>query len=370
MSTVVVVIGFVAGLLLLARLRTPSTLGVSPVTGATVSVIIPARNEEISLPHLLGSLYGQEGLHPEVIVVDDGSTDATAAVAGETGARVLQAAAPPTGWLGKPWACHVGADAATGDVLVFLDGDVVLEPDGLARIVTAHTTLAKDGLLSVQPFHRTERAYEQFSLYPNLISMMATGHFAVHRSFAAPMAFGPCVVSTSEAYRAVGGHAAVRGEVLEDLHLGRAFARADRPVRCLAGGSAVSFRMYPDGPRQLVEGWTKNLAGGAALVRPLSLVLSVWWVTASVSAAIEGISWAVQAASGRPTGWLPLLLFALMAAQLTVLARRIGSFRWWAGPAFPLLLSGFLVLLVRSAVQRSLRRRVTWRGRVIHLGRA
>lgn len=370
MSTIVVISGFAAGLLLLVRLRTPRTLGLHPNVSRPVSVIIPARNEEASLPHLLRSISAQGLAAAEVIVVDDGSTDATAAAVRNAGFRLIEAPAPPPGWLGKPWACQVGADAAVSDLLVFLDSDVVLEPDGLARLVQAHAAIAGEGVLSVQPFHRTERNYEQLSLYPNLISMMATGQFAAHPALAAPMAFGPCVLTTAVAYRAAGGHAGVRGEVLEDLHLGRAFGRAGRPVRCLAGGSAVSFRMYPDGPRQLVEGWTKNLAGGAALVRPLSLVLSVWWVTASVSAALGGLGEAVRAGSGRPAAWLPLLLFTLMAAQVALFARRIGSFRWWAGPLFPLLLGGFLVLFVRSAVHRSLRRRVTWRGRVIDLGRA
>lgn len=364
------VLGLGAGIVLLACLRTPTAAGNPPITSSSISVVIPARNEQASLPHLLESIRAQDLAPNQVIVVDDSSTDATAALATAAGVQVIGAPTPPKGWLGKPWACQVGADAAIGEMLVFLDGDVVLGPDGLARLVQAHRRLAGDGVLSVQPFHRPVAIYEQLSLYPNLISMMASGQFAVGSALAAPMAFGPCVVTTSEAYRAAGGHAAVRDEVLEDLHLGRAFEAAGRRVRCLAGGSAVSFRMYPNGLAQLVEGWTKNLAGGAALVRPVSLVLSVWWVTASVAAGVGGIASATGAAVGRPTMWLPIALYAVAALQVTLFARRIGSFRWWIGPLYPLLLAGFFLLLLRSAFHRSFRRQVTWRGRSIRLGRS
>lgn len=366
--TVVISVGVLAGFVLLARRRRIPVVTAS--TLVSVSVVIPARNEASSLPALLGTLRTQTLVPHEVIVVDDGSTDPTASLAIEGGARLLSAPPPENGWLGKPWACQLGAAEADGEVLVFLDADVILEPTGLARVVEAHQSLAPDGVLSVQPFHRTRRVYEQFSLYPNIVMMMASGHFAAARSLATPLAFGPCVVASVEAYRAVGGHAAVAGEVLEDMHLGRAFARAGRTVRCLAGDGAVSFRMYPDGVRQLVEGWTKNLAGGTVLVRPLALLLAVWWVTASAAAAIGGIGWALRMATGRPASWLAPLLWWLVAAQVAVFARRVGSFRWWVGPFFVVPLAGFLMLMVRSAAHRTIRRRVMWRGRVIPVGQS
>lgn len=367
MTTALVLVGMVAGLVLLARVRTLPTL-TAPGGTAAVSVVVPARNEETSLPNLLASLRCQDLVPRQVIVVDDGSIDATANLAVDGGVELISAPPPEPGWLGKPWACQLGANAATGDVLVFLDSDVVLEPDALGRLVEAQRSLAPDGVLSVQPFHRTRRAYEQSSLYPNLVTMMASGHFAAIPDLATPMAFGPCVVTTTEAYRAAGGHAGVASHVLEDLHLGRAFARAGRPVRCLAGGSTVSFRMYPDGPRQLTEGWTKNLAGGTVLVSPAALVLSVLWVTSSVSAGVGGIDWAMREATGRPASWLAPLLWVAMAAQVRLFARRIGSFRWWTGPLFAIPLAVLLILMTRSAVHRSIKRRVMWRGRVIPLG--
>ena len=94
---------------------------------ASVSVVVPARDEEQTLPALLRSVAEQLPEVHEVVVVDDASRDATAAVARAGGARVVPAGTPPPGWTGKAWACHTGAAATTGDLLLFLDADTVLD---------------------------------------------------------------------------------------------------------------------------------------------------------------------------------------------------------------------------------------------------
>lgn len=358
---VLTVAGLLVGFLLVADLRTPT--GTS--APATVSVIIPARNEQGSLPGLLASLRDQTLRATEVIVVDDGSTDATAAVAKAAGATVIRAPALPEAWIGKSWACHVGSLQARGEVLVFLDADVVVAPDGLDRIVASWQAAAPDGLLSVQPFHTTRHAYEQLSAYPNLMALMASGAGAPGRRTWSPVAFGPCLVTARDAYRAVGGHEAVAGEVIEDVHLARAYGAAGRPVHTLAGGSALSFRMYPAGLRQLVDGWTKNLAGGPRLVSALPMVASVAWVLASIVVASDLAQALVALAVTGELRWTPIAGWAVASAQLVVLLRRVGRFAWWAAPAFPLLLAGFVALFVRSAVHRSLRHTVRWHDRAV-----
>jgi 4,4'-diaponeurosporenoate glycosyltransferase len=218
--------------------------------------------------------------------------------------------------------------------------------------------------LSVQPFHTTVRAYEQLSAYPNLVAAMATGAFTPGRRAWSPVAFGPCLVTGADTYRTVGGHEAVAGEVIEDLALARAYGAAGRGVRALAGGTAISFRMYPGGPRQLVDGWTKNLAGGPALVSTVPLVGAVLWILATVAAASDAIGALVGA--GPPSERLgAFVVWALASAQVAVLLRRIGRFAWWAAPAFPLLVAGFVALFCRSALHRTVHRSVTWHDRSI-----
>ena len=97
-----------------------------------LSIIIPARNEEQNLPVLLCSINAQTVKPPEVIVVDDGSTDRTAEVAREFGAAVIASKPLPDGWRGKTWACQQGAQAATGDLLLFLDADTWFAADNSA----------------------------------------------------------------------------------------------------------------------------------------------------------------------------------------------------------------------------------------------
>ncbi|WP_421117947.1 glycosyltransferase [Aquihabitans daechungensis] len=360
-SEVLTLVGLLLGFVLVSDLRRPRSNRES--VPAAISVIIPARDEERSLPHLLESLARQTLQPREIIVVDDGSTDATAAIASAAGATVVAAPPLPDGWVGKPWACQNGADRAEGGVLVFLDADVVLAPDGLDRIVGSWQHEAPEGLLSVQPFHRTDEAYEQLSAYPNLVAMMASGAFAPGRRSWSPVAFGPCLVTSRSAHRAVGGHRAVAGEVIEDIHLARVYGAAGLPVHALAGGSAVSFRMYPGGLRQLVDGWTKNLAGGPRLVSGLPMLGAVAWIVASVVVASDLVrSLGAVVTTGEIDG-TPLVLWAFASAQVAVLLRRIGRFAWWAAPAFPLLLAGFVALFLRSTFLRSIRRSVRWRDR-------
>ncbi|MEQ1787709.1 MAG: glycosyltransferase [Acidimicrobiales bacterium] len=257
-SAVLVAAGWLAGTLLLWRVRTPPPVPVpGAAAGASVSVVIPARDEEGNLPRLLASLAAQTEPPLEVLVVDDGSTDGTAAVARAAGYGVIEPGPPPAGWLGKPWACQAGVEEQQSVPGGGIDADTWLAPDGVARLVAAHASGAAGGLLSVQPYHRVERAYEHLSAVCNVVPIMASG-MARPGAARASVAFGPCLLTEADALEAVGGFAGVAGEIVEDAALARAFLKAGRPVHCLGGGSTVSFRMYPDGLRSLVEGWRRT----------------------------------------------------------------------------------------------------------------
>ena len=144
-------------------------------SNASVSIIIPARDEETNLARLLESLADQDLESLEVIVVDDQSADRTAGIAEEFGYRVIRSSTPPDGWLGKPWACWQGARAAKHDTLLFLDADVVLKPGALARLMTTFT--AEEGLLTVQPYHMMQKNYERLSAIFNIIAMAGVNAF-------------------------------------------------------------------------------------------------------------------------------------------------------------------------------------------------
>ena len=333
-----------------------------------VSVVIPARDEEQTLPALLESL--RELPVAEVVVVDDDSADRTSAVALAGGARVVVAArARPDGWTGKAWACHTGAEATTGDLLLFLDADTVLAPSAVAGLLVLHET--HGGLVSVQPTHRVVRPYEQLSAYFNAVALLASAAFT-GRGTRRPMAFGPCLLTSRDDYERVGGHRAVRGEILDDVRLARAYDRAGLPVTSVVGGDTLSMRSYPGGLGQLVAGWTKNIASGASAASPVASVATVLWICAHHVVAVGAGTAVVDAATGDVRGW-PVLGWALawltLSAQLRGVLRVAGTFRWWTWALFPLPLLAFDVVFARSALLTVVRRSVRWRGRPVDLRR-
>lgn len=356
---------------LMADLRTlPRADVATSATAASVSVVVPARDEEQTLPVLLRSVAEQLPEIREPVVVDDASSDATADVARAGGARVVPADTPPPGWTGKAWACHTGAMATTGDLLLFLDADTVLRPGALARLLAAHAR--HGGLVSVQPHHDVVRPYEQVSAYFNAVALMASAAFTRRGRVAAnrvPMAFGPCLLTSREDYVRVGGHEAVRADILDDAALAGAYHRAGLPVWCAVGGDAVRMRSYPGGLSQLAAGWTKNIASGAADASPSTTAATVAWICAHHAVAVGAILSLVVALAGRG-GWLvtggPVLwtvAYVVVALQLRWVLRSAGSFRWWAWALFPVPLLAFDLIFARSLALTVVRRSVPWRGR-------
>ncbi len=369
-TLVVCAVAWVLGWWALGRLRRLSDVAPAEVDGAApsggrVTVVIPARNEELSLRGILGDLDRERPADCRVVVVDDHSTDATAAIAESFPfVEVIPAPDLPDGWTGKCWACHTGASAveataADDDVIVFLDADVRLEPGALGRL--SSELRRRGGLVSVQPFHSTDRPYEQLSALFNVIGVMGTG--AGGRG---PVtgAFGPVLATSVGDYRTVGGHASVCDEVVEDLALAARYQQAGLGVDVLTGAAAIRFRMYPAGVRQLVEGWTKNFASGAGATRPGRLLAVIAWIVGMSSAAtalLDGVRGNVPLAIG-------VTLYALFVAQLAVMFRKVGSFGLLTAALYPLLVVFFFGVFARSTWRTHVRHSVEWRGRKIAVG--
>jgi 4,4'-diaponeurosporenoate glycosyltransferase len=280
--------------------------------------------------------------------------------------EVVPAPPLPDHWTGKSRACHTGAahaeplggddGTAPDEVVVFLDADVRVGREALARVVGERD--ARGGLVSVQPWHQTERPYEQLSCLFNVLAVMGT---AMGSRGGVTGAFGPVLVSSWSDYDAVGGHAAVHADIVEDLALARNFRDAGLPVEVLEGGHDVRFRMYPGGLRQLVEGWTKNFAVGAGSTRLLRLAAIVLWVTC-LGSAVFSLEDALR-------GELPLLtgvtLYLAFVAQLAVMFRQVGSFGVLTALVYPVALLFFVAVFVRSLWRTHVRHSVTWRGRAV-----
>lgn len=330
-----------AGFFLLPRLRPCQEAGgLESVPG--VSVVIPARDEEHNLPALLGSLAGQSARPREILVVDDGSTDRTAEVATQLGARVIASQPLPAGWRGKTWACHQGAQAASGDLLCFVDADTWFEAGGLARVLACY----RGGAFSVGPWHAVRKPYENLSLFFNLNMVAGT---------VPDRLFGQMLLVAREDYQRVGGHAAVRGRILENFQLAQQFSAAGVRVRSVAGRGAIAFRMYPGGIGELVAGWVKGFASGAGQTPRATLWLMVAWMSALMTAPIGGL------AGGEPLAFG--VLYLLCAVQVGWFGRRVGGFRWYAALLYPVPLGFFFVVFALSSLRAG--KAVTWKGRKI-----
>lgn len=232
-----------------------------------ISFLVPARNEAGVIGETVARLLAQPEAD-EVIVLDDHSTDGTAEIAraaagGDPRLRVIPGADLPSGWLGKNWACHQLAQAATGDLLIFTDADVAWQPGSLAALLAAVDGMDAE-MLTVWPTQQTVTWGER--LVVPLMALVVHAYlpiWGVHHSpyalFAA--ANGQCIAIRRRAYDRIGGHAAVRDNVLEDVTLARLLKAAGLRLRMVEGNHWITCRMYRNWP-EVRDGYAKNILKG------------------------------------------------------------------------------------------------------------
>jgi len=245
-----------------------------------------------------------------------------------------------------------------------LDADTCVKKGGLRDIVD--TYLKTDGIVSVQPYHKTKRLYEQLSVFFNIIMMGAMGPFTVMGDLIKPIGlFGPCVVMRKAYYFESGGHTAVKGEVVEDLALGERLKKHNLPIHCYGGRGTISFRMYPNGIKELVDGWSKGFATGASRACIPLLVAIIAWIGSGISATVCAIG-AISAMHNTAIMWWALAYLAF-AIQVQWMAFRVGTFKFYTALLFPVSLIFFIMVFFRSIFLVAIKRSVMWKGVAISL---
>ena len=246
-----------------------------------VSIIVPARNEEASLGDCLQSLLTQAGVRYEIIVVDDGSTDRTRAIAEScSNVRVISPGLLPKGWTGKNNAVVAGAAIARGEWLLFTDADTVHLPGSLARALAEAKEHGVD-MLSYSP-EQIAGSFAEKAVMPMVFAELAAEYPPARvrdESSEIVAANGQYLLVRRARYELAGGHAAVAREILEDVALAKTFRRAGLRVYFRYGGDAVCTRMYRNWG-QLREGWTKNLALLFPHALRRAVMLTGWWLCA------------------------------------------------------------------------------------------
>jgi 4,4'-diaponeurosporenoate glycosyltransferase len=348
-------VGLPAGFLLIRRV--PACQPDRAYNATSLSIVIPARNEENNLPRLLQSITASAVLPAEILVVDDASTDNTGPIAQSLGATVITSANLPTGWTGKAWACHQGAQHAIGDTLLFLDADTFFVEGGLDRLVARWLSERDRRLvLSLLPFHAMSDEYEQLSLFFLILMAAGAGGFGF---VSAPRVFGQSLLIAKETYLAAGGHAAVRGFVLENLNLSHLIRASGGRTLCLGGRGTLHMRMFPEGLVQMSDSWTKAFIHGATTSSAFVLASAVVWISALWSTVLLLI---VPQDYGRFGLTFVYVVFGL---QLMWIARQLGSYRFLACMLYPLPLAYYCAVFGRSTARRAMRRKTVWRGREV-----
>ena len=347
-------VGLPAGFLLVRRVPNCPVAKTSSET--TVSIIIPARNEAQNLPHLLKSIASADN-HVEVLVVDDDSTDDTAAVAMDLGAKVLRSAPKPSGWTGKCWACFQGAQCATGELLLFLDADTSFQPGGLDRVISTWTHAANtDAVVSVLPYHAMKAPYEQLALIFNILMAAGAGGFG---AVAAPRLFGQSLLLSRSLYFKAGGHAAVADVVLENLRWAGLLRQFGAKIICLGGQGTLHMRMFPDGLGQMSRSWAKAFVQGPSDSGIAVLVVSIVWISSLCTATLLLLL-------HHDYGRLSLaIVYLLLGLQTTWIARRLGSYRALTTLLFPIPLAYYCIVFGGASARALLGRKTLWKGREV-----
>jgi chlorobactene glucosyltransferase len=330
--------------------------------------VIPARDEERSIEAAVRSHLSQAYPDFEVIVVDDQSTDQTggvlAALAREDPRlKVVKGSDPPAGWLGKPHALWIGARAASGRLLLFADADVIYQRDALALAVTFLEDSGAD-LVCLLPRVETVGFWEG-ALMPYLLGAYFLGPgFLTNsdriRSVAAGGGSGNLI--RRDAYDRVGGHAAIRDSVIDDIHLALRVKNGGGRTRTVRAEDLVSVRMYR-GFREVFDGFTKNVA--YAFTGPFGLAFlfqnAVGTALTVVPAAVlvAGLTGAPVTASDFRLAAAGYGLFVLAQSSMAIaLAHPV-----WPSVTHPIMSAVWAAIICRSFYHRIIRRRLIWRGR-------
>ena len=337
-----------------------------------VSVIVPARNEERSIRSCVESICASDYPDFEVIVVDDRSEDGTLAMARGIVANrarrlvVVEGEALPDGWFGKPWACAQGARAAQGAVLLFTDADTIHTPELLGRAVAG---LAQDesDALTLMGSQLMETFWERV-IQTHMFMLMILRYPDLRRSrprsrWRDAIANGQYIMFERGAYEDIGGHEAVRREVVEDQGLAQTLCKAGKRLTVREAEGIFATRMYRS-LDELIEGWSKNVAlasrqglppWAAPFIMPFAILTgALLWI-------LPPVVLILSIAGLGPTAWAG---WASWITGLSVGAWAVSSRRFGVPPFYGLFypLGAAMVgyIFLRSWIRGG---RVEWKGR-------
>ena len=326
-----------------------------------VTVIIPVRNEEDNIGRLLEELIHQNFPIARIICVDDCSTDNSSIIIKNYPVTLITVGQKPEGWIGKSYACHLGARQAKTELLLFVDSDVSLKPGALQQIIKAYANNRRP--LSVLPYHEMVAFFEQQSLFFNLVQAGSNGVSLIKAGIHAGL-YGPVILIDKQTYETIGTHETIRQSIVDDVALGHLLNKSGVPFDLYLGGDLISYRMYRN-TRDLYQGWIKNYATGAQYAPPWLSVLTFLWIASLLSVTIM-IARSVMGGFPQQSGWA-LLFYLVWLYELNRISLKIGNFKKWVLILFPGYIVIFVIVFLISLLKKVLKLPVVWKNRKIRV---
>ncbi|GAC1416274.1 MAG: glycosyltransferase [Acidobacteriaceae bacterium] len=337
----------------------------------SVSILIPARNEEAGIAAAVHAALASAGVDVEVVVMDDSSTDRTAEIVRQIAAtnravRLEQAPDLPAGWNGKQHACWALANSARHDLLCFVDADVRLAPDAALRMA-AFLTGTGSQLVSGFPRQITVTWLEQLLL--PLIHFILLGYLPVPQMRSNPSSAyaagcGQFLLADRAAYFASGGHAAIRATMHDGIKLPRLLRTHGFRTDIADLTPLAEVRMYTTAP-QVWNGLAKNAVEGMAApatIVPASILLVLGQIAPFLLLRLAvlhrlGVAATVATIAAVIAAWLPRLL-AVVRFRQPILSAVL----------HPLGILTLVVLQWYALLRTFTGARVTWKSRAYTAG--
>ena len=345
---------------------------VPPANPPLVSVVIPARNEARNIERCLRSVLSNDYPRFEVVVVNDGSTDATGDIAQsiaatDNRARVIETQGLPEGWFGKQWACETGAHATSGEIILFADADTTQSSDLITRSVNAMLRRNAD-LFSVLGRQELGTFWERL-IQPQIFTIMSvryggTDSITRSRFVKDKIANGQCLFVRRSTYEEFGGHSLVKSHVADDMMLAQRYFARGRRVVLEEGIHQLSTRMYTS-LGELVRGWGKNVFAGGRDSVPFGLFGRLLFPLLLLSAPLFNLVPAVVLIASVVAPVSSALLLWAVIAEVAMLLWWIYLYASIGESPFYSLLSPLGALMVFYIFLRAALRgqRVLWKGR-------
>jgi glycosyltransferase involved in cell wall biosynthesis len=320
----------------------------------SVAVLIPMRNEINNVSEVLASVQSSRNLtNWEFHVLDDGSSDGTSEALDGQFIDLIAGSPLPDGWLGKNWACHQLAQSTSAEYLVFVDADVRLHPDAISSSIALMQKLDWN---FISPYPRQIAISFLERLIQPLLqwSWMSSVPLRLAERFGIPsmtIANGQFLIVKRDAYVSIGGHGAIKSEVLDDLQLVRTLVRAGFSGGVADGSHVASCRMY-NSASELVDGYTKSLwkafGGVSGTIFTVALLISTQVIPIALGY------------SGYVIGWFAFMLVGLSHA-MSALKTKSAPANIFMHPVSILI----LIALIIESVRRKIRGQLIWRGRTV-----